>query len=163
MERTKTLERLLGAAVGLARTADRIPADGETMGLIREALVMMFAPESSGENGRLEGAEDPVSALEARIHEQKARLLPDCTVCKNPCGRFFDYEAGELWTGPLEIRDGKIGILERLKCLTDRGEIGENRDLVCRALFALGEDCSGEWLQMIAEELENVIYCPGRQ
>lgn len=162
MKRTEDFDLLLGTAVGLARTADRVPGDEETRELLKEALGLMFPERTSG--GEAAGKDAGAAGrLAERIREKKARILPDCTVCRTPCGRFFDYDPDDFWLAREETREAKTRILEMLGELHSRNRTDGNWDLIFRALFAVGEDCQKEWLRTIAEELESVLYCPDRQ
>ncbi len=159
MRRTEEFDLLLSVTIGLVRTSDRTEADGETKALIKEALQRMF-PEKSEEASKT--AAD-VRVLAERIREKKARILPDCTLCRTPCGRFFDYDPDDFWLAGEEIRELKTRILERTGELNRNGLTEKHWELVCRALFAVGEDYGKDWIGTIAEELEGVLYCPDRQ
>ena len=136
---------LLGAVVGLVRTADREPADEETKRLVETALCRLLdgsawtdALKSAGDSpvGRPDGSAD----LEGRT----------------PCGRFFDYDADGFWLARPEIRGKKQVILEEIRRLGHLKKREEQEDLVFRALFALGEDWGGDWLDAIIDELKAV-------
>ena len=160
---------LLGAVVGLVRTADREPADEETKRLVETALCRLLdgsawtdALKSAGDSpvGRpddsadLEGESGP--ALAEAIRKKKDEILPDCALCRTPCGRFFDYDADGFWLARPEIRGKKQVILEEIRRLGHLKKREEQEDLVFRALFALGEDWGGDWLDAIVDELKAV-------
>ncbi len=160
--------RLLSVLVGLARTADRVPADEETGSLVREGLALLTGPAweramaaagevkiSEAEKSAPEltlaagvpwgGAED----LAERIRRKKAEILPDCAACRTPCGRFFDYDTDDLWQARPEIRERKIEILREAGRRSRAGTGETDTELLCRALFAVGEFCGAEWLDEI--------------
>ena len=171
MEREETWNELFGAAVGLVRTVDRQPADEETWGLIHEALCSLLdlaawqqavktggksRIEKAGGANKMPGAESAEEAeagetLTERIRRKKWEIMPDCAVCRTPCGRFSDYDGEDLWLARPEIRNIKVEILKALSRLEPQES---RRDLVYRTIFALGEDWGGDWLGGILQELQ---------
>ncbi len=105
MERTEGFDQLLGALVGMVRTSDRVSPDEETYHLAEMGLEKLFSHVSEEE--REYAAE--------QIRRKKAEIMPDCAVCRNPCGRFSDYDCTELWNGEEGVRAAKlhIGAVER--------------------------------------------------
>lgn len=143
MERTEGFDQLLGALVGMVRTSDRVSPDEETYHLAEMGLEKLFSHVSEEE--REYAAE--------QIRQKKAEIMPDCVVCRNPCGRFSDYDCTELWNGEEGVRSAKLAILEQLKEMGEQGR-SFRQDAVFRALFALGEDCERDWLLSIADQLK---------
>lgn len=49
------------------------------------------------------------------MHQEKARLIPNCRGCASPCGKNDDYEMSELWNADENIRSLKSLILFGLR------------------------------------------------
>lgn len=49
------------------------------------------------------------------MHQEKARLIPNCSGCASPCGKNNDYEMSELWNADENIRSLKSLILFGLR------------------------------------------------
>lgn len=49
------------------------------------------------------------------VHQEKARLIPNCRGCASPCGKNDDYEMSELWNADENIRSLKSLILFGLR------------------------------------------------
>ena len=98
-------DRLTGALIGLAHARqgneDKITA--ETDRLVLEAL---FATVTN-----VNFNDAALSALIDRVHAEKQRLVPDCSVCTHSCGRNDDYDMNLLWTADEDIRSLKSLIL----------------------------------------------------
>ena len=112
-------------------------------------ILLLFAvagtPSLPVVTGFMAGAED----LAERIRRKKAEILPDCALCRTPCGRFFDYDTDDLWQARPEIRERKIEILREAGRRSRAGTGETDTELLCRALFAVGEFCGAEWLDEI--------------
>ena len=80
-------EKLAGAVIGLVRgcdgNMDLVTADTEK--IITEGIITAFY-----------GSDEEISSCIKKIHDEKYRIVPDCAVCKNPCGRTFDYNFKDL-------------------------------------------------------------------
>lgn len=130
------MDRLIGAAVGLARACLNHPPGRETDALLFEALSA--------------GSADPhlLSALSEKVRAEKALVAPDCAVCQTPCGSTDDYDMGALSAAGEEVRAAKERLLAELESLAACGRKGqlssEAADAFRRALCALGEDWEPE-------------------
>ena len=56
-----------------------------------------------------------IAEITDRIHQEKARLRPDCGGCASPCGHNDDYDMKLLWNAQEDIRSLKSLILFGLK------------------------------------------------
>ena len=52
-----------------------------------------------------------IAEITDRIHQEKARLRPDCGGCASPCGHNDDYDMKLLWNAQEDIRSLKSLIL----------------------------------------------------
>ena len=80
-------EKLAGAVIGLVRgcdgNMDLVTADTEK--IITEGIITAFY-----------GSDEEISSYIKKVQDEKYRIVPDCAVCKNPCGRTFDYNFKDL-------------------------------------------------------------------
>ena len=98
-------DRLTGALIGLARATDgneHLINPGAT-DLIIEGL---FATLTN-----VNFDNDALTALLARVEEEKRKMVPDCFTCASPCGKNFDYDMEDLWNADADIRSLKSLIL----------------------------------------------------
>lgn len=158
---SKLQDDLTGALVGLARATDNCPAvnDG-TWQLMLEGLYATFTDVNFNE--------ETLQEFIHRIHQEKYRLVPDCSTCASPCGRTADYDMNEFWNANEDIRNLKSLILLGLRGIaaythhayvlgcTDK----EVNHFFAKALFAIGEDWRMEDLLSIALEVgEKNLKC----
>ncbi len=125
--------RLIGALVGLIRCIDSGIPEGQTLALIRSGVLL------------LNGTEQARTAMVERLHDEKARLVPDCAVCPHPCGRHDDADWVQVEQGDTEIFALKSAILDKAKKLAHQPDIDDME--LCQLLFQLGEDLDAEMLK----------------
>ena len=151
-------DALTGALIGLARASES-SADlltPETDALIQQALFACVT-NVSFEDGAIQ-------ALLDRVHAEKARLVPDCSSCMNPCGHNDDYDLANLWNAQEDIRSLKSLILFGIRGMAayvyHAAVLGYRDEEVnrffYRALFTLGEDTDAEHLIPIALQVGEV-------
>lgn len=148
----KESAELIGALIGLVRATD----GAENVTESTYDIVI------SGLEAALGDADDvSLRELTDRAHEDKHRLVPDCSVCGAPCGRTADYDFENV------IRAGDEGKLRLLGALGKAAGVlrraGGEADagacrLLCMAVFALGEDWSWQELQSLERELNSVCH-----
>ena len=134
----KEEERLLGELIGLARATDGNEhlINSSATAVIRETLSAVCR-----EAADLDG-------LAEKIRIEKQKMVPDCFVCANPCGRTSPCDLSLIPNGP--VRMLKYALLEAL-CLF--GETVEEK-LLYHALVAVGiEDFEAEDLLPILHQL----------
>ena len=98
--------QLIGALVGLSRAAsgneDILTAD--THNLLLQGLSALRKDTDS----------TSLRAIIDRLHAEKARLAPDCSICPHPCGRTADWDMDELLLNDESVRSLKTNILSGL-------------------------------------------------
>ena len=103
--------KVTGALTGLARACENNPYTKEATNTIIEKLHIIkcagFADEAY------------IQKQIDRIHQVKFTIVPDCAVCKSPCGNTSDYDMTQLCTVEKEIRILKKLILSGLQDLAD--------------------------------------------
>lgn len=105
----KLQDELTGALIGLARSAmgneDRINSNTDQLfieGLFTTLTNVNF--DDSAIRNQIE-----------RVHQEKARLIPNCAGCASPCEKNNDYDMSELWNADENIRSLKSLILFGLR------------------------------------------------
>lgn len=135
-------DKLTGALVGLARAADSNPS-GITSGTDKLVMEALFATLTN-----VNFNNDNLSGLISKVHAEKQRLLPDCTVCTSACGKSDDYDLSELWHADEDIRSLKSLILFGIRGIAAyayHAEVLGYRDadisqFLYKALFTIGMD-----------------------
>ena len=147
-------DELTGALIGLARASadSSLPA-----GSIDQLLIQGLFTTVTNVNFN----EETIRNLIRLVHEEKERLVPDCSVCGSPCGRTEDYDLSLLWNSPEDIRSLKSLILFGIRGVgayayhamvlgyTDE----ELNRFIRKALFAVGEDWGMEELLPVVLEV----------
>ena len=147
-------DELTGALIGLARASadSSLPA-----GSIDQLLIQGLFTTVTNVNFN----EETIRNLIHLVHEEKERLVPDCSVCGSPCGRTEDYDLSLLWNAPEDIRSLKSLILFGIRGVgayayhamvlgyTDE----ELNRFIRKALFAVGEDWGMEELLPVVLEV----------
>ena len=157
----KLQDELTGALIGLARVTDNAPDVNEgTWRLMIEGLFTTVTNVNFNEN--------TLKKLIDRVHEEKVRLMPDCSVCASPCGRTTDFDMAEVWEAQEDIRSLKSLILFGVRGMAayahhamvlDYTDEELNR-FFAKALFAVGEDWGMEELLPIVLEVgEKNLAC----
>lgn len=105
----KLQDELTGALIGLARSAmgneDRINSNTDQLfieGLFTTLTNVNF--DDSAIRNQIEW-----------VHQEKARLIPNCAGCASPCEKNNDYDMSELWDADENIRSLKSLILFGLR------------------------------------------------
>ncbi len=154
-------DELTGALIGLARATDNCPAVNEgTWQLMIEGLFATITNVNFNQ--------ETLKLLIHRIHQEKFRLVPDCSTCASPCGRTVDYDMNMIWTANEDIKSLKSLILFGIRGMaayTHHAFVLGYRDpdvnhFFAKALFALGEDWGMEELLPIVMEVgEKNLKC----
>lgn len=132
---------LIGALVGLARSLDETNSDFSAL----KAMI-------NGINAIETAAPEDIE----KVRAAKRRAVPDCSVCKNPCGKTFDYDLDELEKLEPKIAEQKYLLIERIIKYAKTAVYNEqNYQTVLKALaeglFAIGYDYFTE------EQLSEII------
>ena len=154
-------DQLTGALVGLSRAVDNAPDANEgTWRLMIEGLFTTVTNVSFNEK--------TIRELIDRVHEERTRLIPNCSGCPSSCGRNDDYDMAQLWTAQEDIRSLKSLILFGARGMAAYAYhammLGYADEEVNRffgkALFAIGEDWGMEELLPIVMEVgEKNLQC----
>lgn len=142
-EHTSLLQdQLLGALIGLARaiSGNEDLITDTTDQLVLESLTAIH-PQYAKETSQL-------SQLLASVAEEKNRIVPDCAVCCNPCGRTENYDVAHLHTAPEDVRALKYQVLEDIQEMAANARKDELHgssssdlaDFLYKVLFVLGID-----------------------
>ena len=130
--------QLIGNLIGLARATDGNEhlINPSATALIRACL------QALGRN------EADLEYFTARIQEEKQKMVPNCFVCANPCGRTSPFDLDEIPEG--EIRMLKYELLDTLFCNADKLP----EDILYRDLVIIGlEDYEKEDLLSLIQEI----------
>ena len=154
-------DELTGALIGLARAADNAPeANAYTSRLVIEGLFTTVTNVNFNEK--------TICELIDRVHEEKARLVPNCAACTSACGRTDDYDMAQLWNAQEDIRSLKSLILFGARGMAAYAHhamvLGYTDDEVNRffekALLAVGGDWDMDGLLSIVMEVgEKNLKC----
>ncbi len=157
----KLQDELTGALIGLARATDIGPDVNEgTWRLMIEGLFTTVTNVNFNET--------TIREMIARVHAEKARLVPDCAACTSACGRTGDYVLAQLWGAQEDIRSLKSLILFGVRGMAAYAHhamvLGYTDEAVNRffakALFAVGEDWGmDELLPIVMEVGEKNLKC----
>ena len=105
----KLQDELTGALIGLARSTEgnELLINSNTYNLIIEGLFTTLTNVNF----------DDISIRNQieHVHQEKAKLIPNCRGCASPCGKNDDYEMSELWNADENIRSLKSLILFGLR------------------------------------------------
>ena len=154
-------DRLTGALIGLARaTEGGLQATEETGKLLIEGLFTTVTNVNFNDK--------TIQDLIDCVHAEKARLVPGCGSCADPCSRTEDYDMEKLWSAQEDIRSLKSLILFGVRgmaayayhamVLGSRSK--EVEQFMHKALFAVGEDWGlGDLLPIVLEVGEKNYLC----
>ena len=147
-------DELTGALIGLARAAsdEALPTE-RTDRLLIQGLFTTITNVNFNEK--------TIQNLIQLVHEEKKRLVPDCSVCGSPCGRTEDYDLSLLWNAQEDIRSLKSLILFGIRGVSAYayhammlGYTDEELNrFFCKALFAVGENWGVDELLPLALEV----------
>ena len=153
-------DQLTGALIGLARATDSGCPTEETWRLIVEGLFTTVTNVNFNE--------ETIQKQIDRVHEEKSRLVPDCSSCMAPCGRTEDYDMAGLWNAQEDIRSLKSLILFGVRGMAAYAHhamvLGyqdeEVNQFLAKGLFAVGEDWEMEDLLPVVMEVgEKNLKC----
>ncbi len=137
---------LLGSVIGLARTCTTRPPTDSTYGLILAGLHM--ADDSTQTDAQR------LTALIARVRQNKFEVSPNCATCESPCGKNADYDVRRIAKASPDVRQAKEKLLALLfQC----GHRGKMADCVMDSLFALAEDWDAADFTVYQEQLTALL------
>lgn len=157
----KLQDELTGALVGLARAAENAPGvNDDTSRLMIEGLFATITNVNFNEK--------TLQSLIDRVHEEKARLVPDCSDCSSACARTDDYNMWNVWNAQEDIRSLKSLILFGIRGMAAYAHhalvLGysdeEVNNFFIKALFIIGENWGMEELLPVVMEVgEKNLKC----
>ena len=135
-------QRLIGELIGLTRAADgneHLITPSST-----EVLVNCLCCD--------EHDSAAISRLLERVLEEKRKMVPDCFLCANPCGRTSAFDLSTLVPG--EVRELKLQLLEQLRHLA-RVNPTADEGLLYRGIVVIGmEDYEPQDLLPLIEAVQ---------
>ena len=143
--------KLTGALIGLARATfgNEYLITEQTNQALLEGLLAEDCSDM-----------DTLSALIDRVENEKRKLIPLCYECAMPCGKNNAYDMSGFYSAEQDIRDLKAELLRQVRALAERttAENSEQCRLICRGLFAVGEDeWDAELLRIVAVEVTQTV------
>lgn len=96
-------DELTGALIGLARACENNKKTKNTDQIIIEGLFTTITNVNFND--------DTLREMIQRVNEEKHIIVPDCSVCKNPCGNTDNYDMKRIWEADEDIRSLKSLIL----------------------------------------------------
>ncbi len=154
-------DKLTGSLIALARAASNSPrVSDNTYSLIIEGLFTTIT------NVNFNSV--TISHLTEWVEVEKNRLIPDCSVCPQPCGHNDNYDMSKLWSDNEDIRSLKSLILFGIRGMAAYAHhamvLGYTDEDVnkffLKALCAVGEDWGmEELLPLVMEVGEKNLKC----
>ena len=96
-------DELTGALIGLAKSCGNNPHTNKTTEIIIEGLFTTIT--------NVNFHDLVLEKMIQKVHEEKTRIVPNCSSCAEPCGNTSDYNMKELWEANEDIRSLKSLIL----------------------------------------------------
>ena len=133
-------QKLVGALIGIARATDgneHLITEGSTS-VILNCLSASVSSEAE------------FMYLLGTIETEKRKMVPDCYLCANPCGRTDAYDLSLLDREESEIRNEKLRILSKLQQLASKSFDPADTPFLYQGLIAIGlEGCTAQDLAKI--------------
>lgn len=127
-------DKLTGALIGLARATfgnEHLVTEQTNLALV-EALLAR-----NGSDAKI------LSELIDRVEREKRKLIPLCYECAMPCGKNNAYDMQDLQRAEENVRNIKSLLLLGIRTVAVQTETDAGNELcrlICKALFAIGED-----------------------
>lgn len=96
-------DELTGALIGLAKACGNNSKTEDTDKIIIEGLFTTITNVNFND--------ETLKEMIERVHAEKNKIVPDCSVCAAPCGNTDDYNMNHLWNDNEDIRSLKSLIL----------------------------------------------------
>ena len=96
-------DELTGALIGLAKSCGNNPKTENTDRMIIEGLFTTITNVNFND--------ETLKEMIEKVKAEKNKIVPDCSVCQNPCGNTDDYDMNSLWNDNEDIRSLKSLIL----------------------------------------------------
>lgn len=157
IDRENMTTQLTGALIGLARA---------TEGNANKPTITTHKAMLSGMGmvfPHMEISRQQIDEVIITLHQEKERLVPRCSECKNPCGRnndYYIYEINELERDLSALKHALLSGILSLEPLLQRfpeNELFEQAmDFIYRGFFHVGYDCKIEAVSTLLYELEEM-------
>lgn len=162
-------DKLVGVLVGLARATEGKTVSPSTFALIAKSLRALCLCDMGScgkekivqcKDGAVQDKiifEKDILLLVEEVRAEKNRLVPDCASCKNPCGHNDDYDASKIEQSCPQVCSAKkelLSVAEETVLIFDNNmaeKVAGN--LLCKALFVLGEDWQAAEIAGVTKEL----------
>lgn len=139
--------QLLGALIGLSRAAN---GNEDIITPETDRLLLGALSALSG------GSDTAKRAFILRIHTEKARLAPGCSICPSPCGRTADWDIGELNLEGERTRALKLTILSHLIDAAAAFPT-EHLSILYESLTVIGDMWSEEYLTSFEQKIRALL------
>ena len=96
-------DELTGALIGLAKACGNNGVTEDATRIIIEGLFTTITNVNFND--------ETLREMIVRVHEEKNRIAPDCSVCASRCGNTDDYDVTQIWEDNEDIRSLKSLIL----------------------------------------------------
>ena len=156
----KLQDELTGALIGLAKSCGNNPKTENTDRMIIEGLFTTITNVNFND--------ETLKEMIEKVKAEKNKIVPDCSVCQNPCGNTDDYDMNSLWNDNEDIRSLKSLILFGIRGMAAYayhamvlGYTSEEvNSFFYRALSVIGYDMDMELLLPIVLEVgEKNLIC----
>lgn len=149
-------DELTGALIGLAKSCSTNPRLEGTTRILIEGLFTTITNVNFND--------ETLKEMIARVHEEKERIVPDCSTCLSVCGNTSDYDMKALWDEDEDIRSLKSLILFGLRGLAAYAyhalvlgyEDEEVNEFFYKALSVISFDLSVEQLLPVVLEVGEI-------
>ena len=138
---------LIGALVGLSRAAN-----GNEDMLTPDTHRLLLGALSALSNG----SDTAKRTFILRIHAEKARLAPGCSICPSPCGRTADFDLNELKLESERARTLKMTILSHLAGASASLPT-KQLSMLYEALTVIGDAWNEEYLTAFEQKLRKLL------
>lgn len=118
-------DRLTGALIGLARATDgneHLISPSSTAVIVNSLSAMLTEDFS-------------LDALLEQVEQEKRKMVPDCFLCANPCGKNSDYDLRQLQNEQEDVRELKYLLLHGIRSLALCARLGHHDDAVDRFFY----------------------------
>lgn len=90
------------------------------------------------------------------LHNEKKRLIPDCLICKTPCGKGLDYDVNDLILENPEIIEIKTEILNKIYELALNDKLFINMNVIYTALYSINMRYKYESFEEIIKQINKI-------
>ena len=164
-------DKLLGALIGLAKsTANTAPVES-TLETLVDGLALLYREKENlcvEDDANNSALNCELAQMTDRVHEEKFKLVPDCALCKSPCGNTSDYDASLFRESQASNQELNLEIIAGLEKIAysirqKKAELSLDDDisgLLFRALAVTGFDwAENDLLELKAEVDKYLLIC----